>query len=545
VQVLREGVTLRNPFRFAFEPWQPPSAPVAQELTPPHAEDLEMQVEDAREAAAEAAQAASVLPPPAAQPADESGAAGAGLGAGADDDAEGTGAGGAGPALAGAGLTASGRPKRERSATVRASAAGGAGASAAHADAAHAGAPLPRRRRGAAAVVPVEASAAPQTETDAQRALAPAAADAAAGLASVPTALARAAAAARRVAAAAVDVGAAAAAARLALGPAGALGFFPPPADLRPAPLPRVADAVGAGGASGAGGAGRVAGAVATPPPPALQPALAPRVVTPLEGTDLAAVVKRLTDDCKCPICHDLLAVPHGLACSHSFCGVCIVTWLKKRNACPCCRARPGAARYDRLLDEMLCAIVEPGPDEAEAAERASRKLEWEAMKLALAREAREDAAARQARALAAAPGAGVAPRGAAGGAFAAAAAGAAADPGVITWRVGYVPAGPRFVCHTCFHCIAAGELRTIREAPPPPWADLLAGALPPTQLRAFHHTACRVPSCPPAEVQDMDTLREEDRARMIALMGQAAVPPAALAGAPAAVALLAPPQAM
>jgi hypothetical protein len=77
-------------------------------------------------------------------------------------------------------------------------------------------------------------------------------------------------------------------------------------------------------------------------------------------------------------------------------------------------------------------------------------------------------------------------------------------------------------VCHTCFGGIAEGSLRSVREAAPPPWADLLAAALPPVPLvRDFHHLGCRVPTCPCEDVQGMASLREEDRAHVTALMEQ------------------------
>eukprot|EP00051_Salpingoeca_urceolata_P028513 m.487238 g.487238 ORF g.487238 m.487238 type:complete len:659 (-) comp24902_c0_seq1:55-2031(-) len=40
-----------------------------------------------------------------------------------------------------------------------------------------------------------------------------------------------------------------------------------------------------------------------------------------------------------CSICHDNLAAPIALHCSHIFCESCITTWLEREQTCPLCRA--------------------------------------------------------------------------------------------------------------------------------------------------------------------------------------------------------------
>ena len=309
----------------------------------------------------------------------------------------------------------------------------------------------------------------------------------------------------------------------------------------------------------------------------------------PLEGDDLPAVVARLMADCQCAVCHELLVAPHAVACGHSFCGECIASWLRARPTCPSCRAHAGKPAYERALDDVLCAIVEPRLDAEATAERSRRKREWQAMQLEAAREAREEAAAREARVAAAGGGGldagfrsamervpylelhrmlrqsteqlqaemrtlqqrfaaaaearargaggagggvgGNAGNGAATGRDAADAAGGAAAPGV-TWSVEYARSG-RTVCHTCFTGIGEATVRVVREAAPPPWADLLEAALPQAPLiRDFHHVQCRVPTCAFGDVRGMGTLRADDQARVQSLMAAAATAAAEAAAA-------------
>ena len=106
-------------------------------------------------------------------------------------------------------------------------------------------------------------------------------------------------------------------------------------------------------------------------------PSLVPRVVAPLESDDIGAVCARLVNEAKCSICFELMVAPHALSCGHSFCGGCITAWMRKNPCCPVCRARTAAPAYERVLDDMLTAIVEPRMGGEDMAERHRRKLEW------------------------------------------------------------------------------------------------------------------------------------------------------------------------
>jgi hypothetical protein len=124
------------------------------------------------------------------------------------------------------------------------------------------------------------------------------------------------------------------------------------------------------------------------PPLPTL-PTFEPLDVEPLGGEDLDHVRQRLSEECKCPICLSVLVAPHALTCSHSFCGPCIITALARLNICPICRERPGKPVYERSLDNVLNAIVQPGLNEADMLERMARKREWQTMQVQAAHAAR------------------------------------------------------------------------------------------------------------------------------------------------------------
>jgi hypothetical protein len=291
-------------------------------------------------------------------------------------------------------------------------------------------------------------------------------------------------------------------------------------------------------------------------------PTFEPHSVTPLEGNDLSAVRARLSADCKCAICLGLLVAPHALACSHSFCGSCITTWLKKNNICPCCRTRASKPVYERMLDDVLVAVVEPSLDEADAEERTVQKRKWQTMQVEAAQEARKHGVGanpfdgragvgdvrtarervpylelhrmlRQSTAQLQAEMRVLQERFAAA-ARAPAAAAAGAVQLVDTWSVEYALT-ERLVCHTCFAAVAVGSVRVVCEAAPTPWADLLGPALTQAPLvRHFHHLGCCVPTCDHAVLRGLDALRADDQVR-IRLMMTAATEQATAAAAAAA----------
>jgi Zinc finger, C3HC4 type (RING finger) len=53
----------------------------------------------------------------------------------------------------------------------------------------------------------------------------------------------------------------------------------------------------------------------------------------------LDAVLALMQSDFSCSVCHGLVVAPHILACSHRFCGNCILEWTERdNNTCPECR---------------------------------------------------------------------------------------------------------------------------------------------------------------------------------------------------------------
>lgn len=39
-----------------------------------------------------------------------------------------------------------------------------------------------------------------------------------------------------------------------------------------------------------------------------------------------------------CPICQNVFVDPKRISCGHTFCNLCIISWLKNKNNCPLCR---------------------------------------------------------------------------------------------------------------------------------------------------------------------------------------------------------------
>ena len=55
----------------------------------------------------------------------------------------------------------------------------------------------------------------------------------------------------------------------------------------------------------------------------------------------LDAVLALMQSDFSCSVCHGLVVAPHILACSHRFCGNCILEWTGRgKNTCPECRVQ-------------------------------------------------------------------------------------------------------------------------------------------------------------------------------------------------------------
>lgn len=81
--------------------------------------------------------------------------------------------------------------------------------------------------------------------------------------------------------------------------------------------------------------------------------------------TELNRIAERITslkervtclDQQSCPICYDQLTNPIMLACTHVFCGACLLKWMQTGSACPECRAP--------IASKKLVAIVKTKTDQ-------------------------------------------------------------------------------------------------------------------------------------------------------------------------------------
>ena len=277
---------------------------------------------------------------------------------------------------------------------------------------------------------------------------------------------------------------------------AAALGEEPEPLHvLDDVPLAPIMESAFNLAANLAAAAVQAAPAPAPAPPPPPLPTFEPLSVAPLPAGSVGALVAGMAAECQCAICYDVLVAPHVTACSHVFCGECITKALKaKPTSCPECRGRPGKPHYDRKLDALLCASVEPSLVGLEAETRTLRKRMWQDMQLAAAIAERDGGpplfAAPRGRSI---PGLMHGPPARGVNADA-----SAADGDVTSWHVDCAPAGARLVCHGCFDALQPGDLRVLRQVMPAPTGAAGAPQLP--RARDFFHIRCRPGACPGAE---------------------------------------------
>lgn len=87
-----------------------------------------------------------------------------------------------------------------------------------------------------------------------------------------------------------------------------------------------------------------------------------------------------------CSICLDVLAAPHVLSCSHSFCWTCVKKWddsctyedAELVHVCPMCQTVcEDPPTFERMMDELIVAQVETVPDCSQKAEWSSKRREY------------------------------------------------------------------------------------------------------------------------------------------------------------------------
>eukprot|EP00054_Salpingoeca_dolichothecata_P024360 m.165781 g.165781 ORF g.165781 m.165781 type:complete len:427 (+) comp24986_c0_seq5:38-1318(+) len=99
-----------------------------------------------------------------------------------------------------------------------------------------------------------------------------------------------------------------------------------------------------------------------------------------------AATSQKISEELQCCICRELMARPHALRCSHTFCKDCITDWLgrapKGTGTCPSCRETVKSDPVPvRALDNTIDIIAKTHLTLEELAERQQRIKELDAPK--------------------------------------------------------------------------------------------------------------------------------------------------------------------
>lgn len=77
-------------------------------------------------------------------------------------------------------------------------------------------------------------------------------------------------------------------------------------------------------------------------------------------------VVEQMEDEFTCIVCQELFVFATTLACSHSFCEHCLISWMKKKNNCPMCRQHvKGQPVRSIVLDNAIARMVESMDEES------------------------------------------------------------------------------------------------------------------------------------------------------------------------------------
>ena len=77
------------------------------------------------------------------------------------------------------------------------------------------------------------------------------------------------------------------------------------------------------------------------------------------------AVLLQMEDEFTCMVCHELFVDSVTLTCAHSFCEMCLRSWMKKKKECPVCRGRiTGKAVKSVVLDSAINKMIENADNE-------------------------------------------------------------------------------------------------------------------------------------------------------------------------------------
>ncbi|XP_050538428.1 E3 ubiquitin-protein ligase CHFR-like [Daktulosphaira vitifoliae] len=78
-----------------------------------------------------------------------------------------------------------------------------------------------------------------------------------------------------------------------------------------------------------------------------------------IEETIKEKVYSVLENDFQCPICNELMVKACAINCSHTFCEICLNTWLKKSKVCPVCRTSVQTKTLCLSLDNFITNICD------------------------------------------------------------------------------------------------------------------------------------------------------------------------------------------
>lgn len=94
-------------------------------------------------------------------------------------------------------------------------------------------------------------------------------------------------------------------------------------------------------------------------------------------------IVSSMTEEFTCVICQELFISAHTLPCSHSFCKLCIMEWMKTNRVCPICRKQVISGPVHSLVLDNAISKIEEKLSGNEREEREKTKKDRECKKSA------------------------------------------------------------------------------------------------------------------------------------------------------------------
>ncbi|XP_050535169.1 E3 ubiquitin-protein ligase RNF8-like [Daktulosphaira vitifoliae] len=79
--------------------------------------------------------------------------------------------------------------------------------------------------------------------------------------------------------------------------------------------------------------------------------------ISKIEETIKEKVYSVLESDFQCSICNELMVKACTINCSHTFCEICLNTWLRESNECPLCRTSVQTKTLCLSMDNFITNI--------------------------------------------------------------------------------------------------------------------------------------------------------------------------------------------